>query len=214
MRGSRSFRQNYWPFLAQLVPPFTTRVYGGDIWRCKQELLKTSRDPIPYLPTYGRRTETRTVHSNPEDGGKNSPYLPKYTTSHSEDESWVASLITSDVRNDFPPARQQWRLRGRVICLVGRHVVRGVPVFEQIFHCKIDLKPSATPVKCWWWFPVTYMSLNISWALSAEPSFSGDASSSVRLSKESVKAPDYMHYEGMCVIRQDICGFTTWWLIL
>ena len=29
------FGQNYWPFLAQLVPPFTTGVSGGDTWRCK-----------------------------------------------------------------------------------------------------------------------------------------------------------------------------------
>ena len=27
--------RNYRPFLAQVVPPFTTRVSGGDTWRCK-----------------------------------------------------------------------------------------------------------------------------------------------------------------------------------
>ena len=29
------FGRNYRPFLAQVVPPFTTRVSGGDTWRCK-----------------------------------------------------------------------------------------------------------------------------------------------------------------------------------
>ena len=35
------FGRNYRPFLAQVVPPFTTGVSGGDTWRCKQERLKT-----------------------------------------------------------------------------------------------------------------------------------------------------------------------------
>ena len=36
MRGSRSFRSKLpLPFLAQVVPPFTTRVSDGDTWRCK-----------------------------------------------------------------------------------------------------------------------------------------------------------------------------------
>ena len=30
-----AFGRNYRPFLAQVVPPFTTRVSGGDTWRCK-----------------------------------------------------------------------------------------------------------------------------------------------------------------------------------
>ena len=30
-----AFGPNYRPFLAQVVPPFTTRVSGGDTWRCK-----------------------------------------------------------------------------------------------------------------------------------------------------------------------------------
>ena len=29
------------PFLAHVVPPFTTRVSGGDTWRCKKKRLKT-----------------------------------------------------------------------------------------------------------------------------------------------------------------------------
>ena len=29
------FGRNYQPFLAQVVPPFTTRVSGGDTWRSK-----------------------------------------------------------------------------------------------------------------------------------------------------------------------------------
>ena len=36
-----AFGQNYRPFLAQVVSPFTTRVSGGDTWRCKYERLKT-----------------------------------------------------------------------------------------------------------------------------------------------------------------------------
>ena len=30
-----AFGPNYRPFLAQVVPPFTIRVSGGDTWRCK-----------------------------------------------------------------------------------------------------------------------------------------------------------------------------------
>ena len=30
-----AFGRNYRPFLAQVVPPFTTRVSGGDTWRCE-----------------------------------------------------------------------------------------------------------------------------------------------------------------------------------
>ena len=30
-----AFGPNYRPFLAQVVPPFTTTVTGGDTWRCK-----------------------------------------------------------------------------------------------------------------------------------------------------------------------------------
>ena len=30
-----AFGRNYRPFLAQVVPPFTTRFSGGDTWRCK-----------------------------------------------------------------------------------------------------------------------------------------------------------------------------------
>ena len=30
-----AFGRNYRPFLAQVVPPFTTGVSGGDTWRCK-----------------------------------------------------------------------------------------------------------------------------------------------------------------------------------
>ena len=41
LRGSRAFSGKiHRPFLAQAVPPFTTRVSGGDTWRCKQERLK------------------------------------------------------------------------------------------------------------------------------------------------------------------------------
>ena len=36
-----AFGRNYRPILAQVVPPFTTRVSGGDSWRCKWERLKT-----------------------------------------------------------------------------------------------------------------------------------------------------------------------------
>ena len=36
-----AFGRNYRPFLAQVVPPFSTRFSGGDTWRCKQERLKT-----------------------------------------------------------------------------------------------------------------------------------------------------------------------------
>ena len=36
-----AFGRNYRPFLDQVVPPFTTRVSGGDTWRCKWERLKT-----------------------------------------------------------------------------------------------------------------------------------------------------------------------------
>ena len=42
LRGSRAFSGKiHRPFLAQVFPPFTTRVSGGDTWRCKQESLKT-----------------------------------------------------------------------------------------------------------------------------------------------------------------------------
>ena len=35
LRGSRAFSGKiHGPFLAQVVPPFTTRVSGGDTWRC------------------------------------------------------------------------------------------------------------------------------------------------------------------------------------
>ena len=30
-----AFGRNYRPFPAKVVPPFTTRVFGGDTWRCK-----------------------------------------------------------------------------------------------------------------------------------------------------------------------------------
>ena len=30
-----AFGRNYRPFLAQVVPPFTIGVSGGDTWRCK-----------------------------------------------------------------------------------------------------------------------------------------------------------------------------------
>ena len=36
LRGSRAFSGKiHRPFLAQIVPPFSTRVSGGDTWRCK-----------------------------------------------------------------------------------------------------------------------------------------------------------------------------------
>ena len=36
LRGSRAFSGKiHQPFLAQVVPPFTTTVSGGDTWRCK-----------------------------------------------------------------------------------------------------------------------------------------------------------------------------------
>ena len=42
LRGSRAFSDKiHRPFLAQVVPPFTTRVSGGETWLCKQERLKT-----------------------------------------------------------------------------------------------------------------------------------------------------------------------------
>jgi hypothetical protein len=119
--------------------------------------------------------------------------------------------MTSNVRIYFPPARQPRVLGGGVICLVVRHVLKRVPVFEQRFHRKMDVKSSASPVKCWLWFPLTYKSLQIRFALSAEPSFSGDICSCVRLSKESVQAPDGTLWRN--VMRPDICRFTTWWLI-
>jgi len=119
--------------------------------------------------------------------------------------------MASDVRNYSPPARQPWVLWDGVICLVGRHALKRVPVFEQRFHCKMNVKPSASHVKCWLWFPLTYNSLKIRCTLSAEPSFSGDICSSVRLSKESVQAPDGTLQRN--VMRQDICPFSTWWLI-
>ena len=41
LRGSRAFSDKiHRPFLAQVVPPFTTRFCGGDTWRCKWERLK------------------------------------------------------------------------------------------------------------------------------------------------------------------------------
>ena len=36
-----AFCPNYRPFLAQVIPSFSTRVSGGDTWRCKYERLKT-----------------------------------------------------------------------------------------------------------------------------------------------------------------------------
>ena len=42
LRGSRAFSGKiHLPFLAQVVLPFTTRVSGGDTWRCK---LGTTKD--------------------------------------------------------------------------------------------------------------------------------------------------------------------------
>ena len=63
-----AFGPNCRPFLAQVVPPFTTRVSGGETWQCKQERLKTRvctislrlqcirghqpPDPITYIHIY------------------------------------------------------------------------------------------------------------------------------------------------------------------
>ena len=42
VNGSRAFSGKILrSFLAQVVPPFTTRISGGDTWRCKWERLKT-----------------------------------------------------------------------------------------------------------------------------------------------------------------------------
>ena len=70
LRGSRAFSGKiHQPFLAQEVPPFTSRVSGGDTWRCK---VGTTKDQGLY------NKPSAAVHPRALAAGT----LPQYNTSH------------------------------------------------------------------------------------------------------------------------------------